>query len=415
MRRLYFLSFLFLLSCFNEDGVDVGNANTYIKYFNGGGDDVAVAFAETEDKGFIILANTSLNGGRIKLVKTDLQGNRTWSKLFPESTTSSVTYRGFGLEVLPGNAGYVIAGDYIDNSPTNPTPTYKLMIMVISTEGNKTQEKIYDYTLGLQGKAIVAKKDASNNVLSYVVLSNIVSGGGNENMALSEVSKTDLSPVWMRTYGAGQANLTNKLFIDANGKILWGGTVVRESETDMRFVRTEQDRQNTDFDLPIGSPDYNETGNDICRYGFGYAMIGSTNKSSTGSLDILFKRLSEDGTEIKVNTDTFPVKNSNGTEVPGDKIGNALTVTQDGGLLLVGTVPSDASLFFGRGETDLYLIKINAFGETVWEKPLGSRNADVGVAALQASDGGYMILATATFAGLKTIMLIKTDTNGNIK
>jgi hypothetical protein len=77
--------------------------------------------------------------------------------------------------------------------------------------------------------------------------------------------------------------------------------------------------------------------------------------------------------------------------------------------------PSDDALAFGRGQTDLYLIKINAFGETVWEKSLGSRNADEGVAAVQASDGGYMILATSTFAGLKTIMLIKTDTNGNIK
>jgi hypothetical protein len=326
MRRLSFLSIFFLISCLNEDGANLGNSETYIKYYNGGGDDTAIAFAETEDKGFIILANTSLRGGRVKLVKTDLQGNMQWSKIFPETTNEQVAYRGFGLEVLPGSGGYVIAGDYIDNS--SPSPVYKLMIMGISTEGNKTQEKIYDHstfgqTFGLQGKAIAAKKDASNNVLSYVVLANIVSGGGDVNMALSEVNKSDLTEVWIRTYGAGQANLTNKLFIDANGKILWGGTVVRETDTDMRFVRTEQDRQNTDFDLPIGKPVFNETGNDICRYGFGYALIGSTNESATGAKDILFKRLTEDGSVIKVNAETFPVKNNEGTEVPGDKTGNA--------------------------------------------------------------------------------------------
>jgi hypothetical protein len=101
--------------------------------------------------------------------------------------------------------------------------------------------------------------------------------------------------------------------------------------------------------------------------------------------------------------------------VPGNKTGDALSTTNDGGLLLAGTVPSNESLNFGSGETDLYLIKINAFGDITWQKAIGSRNADHSVAVLQADDGGYVVLAGTTLAGLKTIMLMKTDNNGNIQ
>ena len=111
----------------------------------------------------------------------------------------------------------------------------------------------------------------------------------------------------------------------------------------------------------------------------------------------------------------FSVKATDGEDVPGNKIGNAISVTQDGGLLLAGTVQSDDAKNFGRGGRDLYLIKIDAFGTPTWQKDIGSRNDDVSVAALQADDGGYVVLASTTLAGLKTIMLLKTDNNGNIQ
>jgi hypothetical protein len=50
-----------------------------------------------------------------------------------------------------------------------------------------------------------------------------------------------------------------------------------------------------------------------------------------------------------------------------------------------------------------------------WQKDIGSRNADRSVATLQADDGGYVVLASTTLAGLKTIMLLKTDKNGDIQ
>ncbi len=430
MRKLYFLSFLFFASCFSESNVEIGSGKTFIRYFNGGGNDKAIAFAETADMGLIILANSAFaDGGSIKLIKTDEQGNKVWSNIYspqqqPISQIDSL--KGFGLVVLPDDGGYVIAGQYEKGNES------QLLVKAFDANGVATKEKIYSPTeplyattpgnpLQLQGKAITAIKDDAGKVTSYFVLANILNPTGLENMVLAEINATDFSLVWVRKYGAGQTNVLNKLFTvaagkDANNKTIykaiWAGTVTRQSEKDMRLTKATQNRQNVDFDLQIGNPGFNETAYDMCRFGFGYALIGSTNETTAGTQDILFQRLGEDGSVI--SKQSFTIKNKDGLDVPGDKTGNGLAVTQDGGLLLIGTVPTNEGLEFGRGKNDLYLLKMNAFGEVAWQKSIGSRDEDVGVAALQASDGGYLILGTSLFAGLNTVLLIKTDSNGNI-
>ena len=69
----------------------------------------------------------------------------------------------------------------------------------------------------------------------------------------------------------------------------------------------------------------------------------------------------------------------------------------------------------GRGDSDFYLIKINAFGDTVWTNSFGSKFKDEGVTIRQTSDGGYVVLGTTTQGSLKIITLLKTDKNGKIE
>ncbi len=426
MRKLYFLSFLFFASCFSEDKVEIGSGKTFIRYFNGGGHDEAMAFSETADKGLIILANTTnIESGisSIKLTKTDEQGNKEWSKLFA-SGSDNESYKGYGLLVLPDNGGYVVIGEHVKNNKA------QLLVMAMSTDGEKIANKEKsDFAFGtspqpsLQGKAIAEIKDDAGKVTGYFILANILNATSPENMLLGEIN-TDFSLVWSRKYGAGQTDLLNKLFTvaagkDANNKTIhkaiWAGTVTKQSESDMRLTKATQNRQNVDFDLQIGNPGFNETAYDMCRFGFGYALAGSTNETTAGTQDILFQRLGEDGSVISKQSFVIKSNVQNGeVEIPGDKTGNGLAVTQDGGLLLIGTVPTNEGLEFGRGKKDLYLIKMNAFGEVAWQKSIGSRDDDDGVAALQASDGGYLLLGTSLFAGLKTVLLIKTDSDGNI-
>ena len=412
----YFLPFLLLASCFSEEKVDIGSSNTFIRYYNGGFNDEPVTVSKTIDNGYIILSNIELNDGRykIKLIKTDDQGNSLWTKIYPEFNTNKTdplfSQRAFGLLVLDG--GYVLAGENINTSNKKS----QVLVKVIDADGNQKNEKIYTSAASVRGIAITENThpdslDSNKKPLGYVLLGSVV-GNDTENMIVGGIKKSDLSATWARAYGNGDSNLTNKIFLDSKGSIFFGGTVVRQNNRKVRLVKARQDYQSTDFDLTIGDPQFNEFGNDICRYGFGFAVIGSTNKN--GDNDILFQRLSEDGTVIGTPV-IFPVKTTDGIDVPGNKNGNAVSVTQDGGLLLAGTVQSDDAINFGRGGKDLYLIKIDAFGTPTWQKDIGSRTDDFSVATLQADDGGYVVLASTTLAGLKTIMLLKTDNNGNIQ
>lgn len=411
MRILYFLPFLLLASCFSEEKVDIGSSSTFIRYYNGGYNDVPVTIAKTTDSGYIILSNMQLNDGRfkIKLIKTDLEGNNIWTKIYPEfnttATASLLSRRAFGLLVL-ADGSYVLTGEDI-----NSTNQSQAMVMTVGSEGNETKVKIYSFGGSVRGKAIT--ENTSNGATGYIVLGEV--DNNKDNMVVAEINKSDLNQKWVRSYGSGESILTNKLFLDAKGSVFFGGTVRRDGKTDVRLVKTIQDSQNTDFDLPIGNPAFNESGNDICRFGFGFAVIGTTNEKdgAEGENSIYFQRLAENGRQ-NGNRVTFSAFTPDGTEVPGSKEGNALAVTQDGGLLLATTVPSSEALGFGRGGKDLYLIKIDAFGTITWQKDIGSRNDDISVATLQADDGGYIILAGTTLAGLKTIMLLKTDINGDI-
>jgi len=94
-----------------------------------------------------------------------------------------------------------------------------------------------------------------------------------------------------------------------------------------------------------------------------------------------------------------------------DDVGNSIGQTSDGGYIIAGYTES-----FGTGQQDVWLLKIDATGDTVWTKTYGGINNDWAVAVRPTCDGGYVILAnTESFgSGGNDIWLIKTDHLGNI-
>jgi len=95
----------------------------------------------------------------------------------------------------------------------------------------------------------------------------------------------------------------------------------------------------------------------------------------------------------------------------GSDISYTVQQTSDDGYVIAGY-----TLSFGRGNRDVYLLRTDSYGNTLWTKTYGSTNTDYAWTVQQTADSGYIIGAhSGSFgAGSHDVYLIKCDNVGNV-
>ena len=163
----------------------------------------------------------------------------------------------------------------------------------------------------------------------------------------------------------------------------------------------------------IGNPLWTKTYGDISLRdeGFsvqqttdgGYIITGWGGASGGGPLKVYLLKTNAGGTIVWKKT-------YRGTDTnAGGYVGYFVRETNDGGFIVTGK--SDT---FGAND-DLYLIRFNSVGDTLWTKIIGGTNSEVGTCVLQTSDSDCIVYGyTSSFgAGCYDVLLVKTDSSGN--
>lgn len=99
-----------------------------------------------------------------------------------------------------------------------------------------------------------------------------------------------------------------------------------------------------------------------------------------------------------------------GDDWNGAEEGVDFQITNSGDYILLGTTE-----YYGNGLKDIYLVKTDASGTVLWEKTYGGSNEEEGSALEITNDNGYILVgSTMSFAsGVVDVFLIKTNSSGD--
>ena len=133
----------------------------------------------------------------------------------------------------------------------------------------------------------------------------------------------------------------------------------------------------------------------------GFLMLGTSQSFGAGSADVLLIKVDNAG-EIEWSKTFGGFAWDDGFE---------MDQTDDGGYIIAGRTTS-----YGAGSGDVYLIRLDANGEYIWNKTFGGFNNEDAQQVIQTTEGEFVIVGHTTSygAGNADVYLIKTDGTGDL-
>ena len=209
---------------------------------------------------------------------------------------------------------------------------------------------------------------------------------------------------WVKYYGGGQGEHCNYVMqTDDGGYILVGETrSYGNGESDIWLIKADAEG-NKIWDKVYGGNDY-EYGKVVQQTSDGGYILASATESfgpDPGSLNMWLFKTDSNG---NILWELF------GT---GDERIYDVKETNDGGYIFVGSIKGALD----SDGTDLYILKIDEDGNTLWEKVFDNDQGDQANSIDKTHDGGYVICGSTYSAPPRNyaIWLIKTDSNAEME
>ena len=135
----------------------------------------------------------------------------------------------------------------------------------------------------------------------------------------------------------------------------------------------------------------------------GYILTGSTFSYGNGQRDVFLLKTDNNGSQLWLKT--FGGLNNDE--------GFSVKQTSDLGYIVCGRTNS-----FGNNYSDVFIIKTDINGDTIWTKIIGGNVSERGYSIEETDDDGYIFTGYSNSYGnglLTDIFLVKLDVNGNLQ
>jgi len=360
--------------------------------YGGAGRDWGASVAQVSDGGFVVAGTTSsfgAGGADFCLVRTNAAGDTLWTRTYGGAADDE----GYSVQVTADD-GFIIAGT------THSFGAGSGDVWLVRTDG--VGETLWTRTFGGpqddRGVSVVQAADGG-----FVVCGSTMSFGPyNYNVYLVKADSAG-NLVWSRTFGgdnddkgAAVAQTSDAGFILAGFTYSFGA-----GNYDFHLVRTDA-AGDTLWTRTYGGAASDQAAAVLQTPDHGFVVAGLTNSLGAGGNDAWLVRTDSAGGTLWTRT--------YGTS--GLDWSSSVAQMSDGGLVFCGA--TDGS---GAGNSDAWLVKTSAGGDTVWTRTFGGDQADRGLSVQAIGGGGYIVSGmTASYgAGAEDMYLVKVDGNGDAK
>lgn len=382
----FFLVLISLSNCSKNEGIifpEIGSNPTkieLIKTFGGAKNDSFQSVVNTTDGGYAILGFTQSNDFDISdktdesfdfwLLKFSADDVLLWSKTFGGSEDDR------GADIIATNdGGFALFGfsKSTNGNLTENAGNQDFWIIKTSSTGDISWQKTFGFSGADVGTSLIQTTDSGFLITGVL---DVTASGGQGNKTAQKHAGGD---VWA-------------IKLDASGNKEWqnyfGGT-----NTDTPFGIQETDDNSFIIIASSDSNDFNITNN-------------------KGQYDFWILKIASDGALIWQ-------KNFGGSEIEEPR---GICKTNDGNFLIVGdTRSSDQDVSKNNGAADIWLIKISPEGELLWEKTVGGTSFDAARAIFKSKNYGYFIAGNSRSSnngfenkGQNDTWILKIDEFGNL-
>jgi len=364
----------------------------WTKTYGGSDYDRCGSLQQTSNGGYIIVGFTSSfgeGGTDAYLIKADSSGDTLWTK-----TYGGASYD-YGESVQQTSDGkYIIAGG-TESFGAGGSDVY---LIKADSSGDTLWTKTYGGGNDDYGKSVQLTSDGG-----YIIAGRTESfGTGGSDVYLIKADSSG-DTLWTKTYGGASHDYGWSVQLTSDGGYIITGYTYSfgAGSDDVYLIKTDSSGDT------LWTKTYGGTNGD---YGFsvqqtsdgGYIIAGYTYSLGAGGSDVYLIKADSSG-------DTLWTKTYGGEDTD---YGYSVQQTSDGSYIITGSTWS-----FGTGYNDVYLIKADSSGDTLWTKTYGGEDTDYGYSVQQTSDGSYIIAGeTKSFgAGFTDIYLIKTEQESGIE